>query len=184
MGEIVDLHNRQPTSYEAEFSAQLVQDLARFSEGLTTEKVIRRRYKFDDAVWESLADNSELLAAVEDEKTRRIRNGALKRERSQALVISAPGVLGEILLAKDANPRHRIDAAKALDDFSADKSETAAATDRFVITIVLDSDTTIKFDKSIKPDPNDVDPNHPDDTPMITAITAKKEDDGSGQEHI
>jgi hypothetical protein len=179
MADIVDLRSRQPTSHDDEFNSELVRDLARFSEGLVTEKDIKRRYRFDESTWESL-NNDALIAAVEDEKTRRVRSGALKRERAQALVTSAPGVLGEILLAKDANPRHRIDAAKALDDFSANGPEAVPAADRFQIIIRLDADTTLQFDKGRTVDPNDHDPHHPDDR-IFPAITAKKKDGDSGE---
>ena len=51
MADIVDLRSRQPISHEGEFNAELVQDLARYSEGgLVTEQEIRRRYQFDDSV--------------------------------------------------------------------------------------------------------------------------------------
>jgi hypothetical protein len=190
MADIVDLRSRQPTSHDDEFNSELVRDLARFSEGgLITEKEIRRRYRFDDAVWESLADNEALIAAIEDEKTRRVRNGQQKRERSQKLVTQAPNVLGEILCSKDANPRHRIDAARALDDFSVDKPEAAAAADRFHIVINLGSDT-LTFDKSIRPlspgetDPDDIGPDT-DSMPHLAALTVKKvTESGGGQEHL
>jgi hypothetical protein len=131
MGDIVDLR-KPPISSEGEFNAELVTDLARFSEGLVSEKDIKRRYRFDAAVWESLGENEALFAAIEDEKTRRIRSGALKRERAQVLVTSAPGVLGEILLDKNASPKHRLDSAKALDSFAVGSDGAGApAADRF-----------------------------------------------------
>jgi hypothetical protein len=174
MADIVDLRSRQPVSHDDEFNSQLVQDLARFSEGLVTEKDIKRRYRFDDATWESL-NNDALIAAVEDEKTRRIRSGALKRERSQALVTSAPAVLGEILLDKNASPKHRIDSAKVLDSFSANGPAGVPAADRFQITINI-GDQVLSFDKPLKPDgPN------PDAQGEWPAITAGEQEDGSGQ---
>jgi hypothetical protein len=192
MGEIVDLRDRQPVSHEGEFNSELVTDLARFAEGLVTEKDIKRRYRFDDATWESL-NNDALIAAVSDEKTRRVRSGALKRERAQALVTQAPDVLGEILLAKDANPRHRIDSAKLLNDFSANGPEAVPAADRFIINIVLNADNsgsetaTLTFNKRITPlEPGEVDPDDvSSDTGMIAAIAAKKTtENGGGQESI
>jgi hypothetical protein len=187
MADVVDLRSRQPVSHEDEFNSQLVQDLARFAEGgLITEKEIRRRYQFDDAVWESLADNEALIAAIEDEKVRRVRSGALKRERAQALVTSAPGVLGEILLAKDANPRHRIDSCKVLNDLAANgPGDTAPAADRFQITINLGADHILHFDKSIDITPNDDGDDDPHGWNLI-AVAAKNKsgDDGSGQGHL
>ena len=80
--------------------------------------------------------------------------------------------------------RHRIDASKALDDFAANGPEVAPASDRFQITINLGADTVLKFDKSIMPDANDVDPfNDIGTTPqgLLATIAAKKKDDGSGE---
>jgi hypothetical protein len=186
MADIVDLRSRQPTSHEDEFNSELVQDLARYSEGLATEKDIRRRYRFDDAVWEGLGSNDSLLAAIEDEKTRRIRSGALKRERAQVLVTQAPDVLGEILLDKNASPKHRLDSAKALDGFAVGGPEGAGApaADRFQITINLGSDV-LYFDKAIAVDTDPL--NNTDTTPQeewLPVIAANKKDDGGGQGHI
>jgi hypothetical protein len=192
MADIVDLRTRQPTSHDDEFNSQLVQDLARYSEGLVSELDIRRRYKFDESTWNALGENETLFAAIEDEKVRRIRNGQQKRERSQKLVTQAPNVLSEILCSKDANPRHRIDAARTLDDFSVDKPEAAAATDRFVINIVLNADNsgsepaTLHFNKRITPlEPNEVDPldSSPDDLgsapqELLAVVASKKPTDG------
>ena len=87
MGEIVDLRDRQPVSHEGEFNSELVQDLARYSEGLVSEKDIKRRYRFDAAVWEELGSNDALIAAVEDAKTQRVRSGQAKIEKAQALIV-------------------------------------------------------------------------------------------------
>jgi hypothetical protein len=185
MADIVDLRTRQPTSHDDSFSAELVQDLARFAEGLVTEKDIKRRYRFDAAVWEELGSNDSLIAAVEDEKTKRIRSGVLKKERAQALVTSAPAVLGEILLDKNASPKHRIDSAKALDGFAVGGSDGAGvpAADKFTITINIGDDSRT-YVKSLTPDTNPLNIDATDsDTmswEMSAALTAKKEDGGSG----
>ena len=93
--------------------------------------------------------------------------------------MQAPDVLGGIMLDASASPKHRINSAKTLDAFAANGPESAPASDRFVITINLGSDT-LRFDKSIAPDANDVDPFNDTGTMpqgMIAAITAKKKDD-------
>ena len=85
------------------------------------------------------------------------------------------------MLDANASPKHRIDSAKALDAFAANGPEAAPASDRFVITINLGSDV-LKFDKSIAPDPNDVDPHHIDDTQQgllaVIAMNKPGSDDG------
>jgi hypothetical protein len=96
MGEDVVLHDAtiDPNS---DLGRQLVVDLARFREGLVDEKAIRKKFRLGNEVWEALGDDDELIRAVEAEAVRRIADGSVKRERSQALVAAAPTVLGDIL---------------------------------------------------------------------------------------
>ena len=89
-----------------------------------------------------------------------------------------------------ASPRHRVDAIKTLDGMAAVGPAGVPAADRFIINIVLNSDGSVSepaalhFNKSIRPlEPGEIDPDDsgPDvDTSVVAAITAKKEDDGSG----
>jgi len=155
MGDVVDLH---PAPFKDDH--EFVVDLARFAEGITTEEAIRKKYRLAEDVWTKLGDDDELVRAITDEKTRRIRNGATKREKAQKLVLAAPDVAAKIMLDDGANARHRLDACKVLDDFSATGPAAAAAQDRFTITINLGSDMDGKpvietYDKSIAIDAND-----------------------------
>src|SRR5262245_11118959 len=165
-------------------NSDFIADCARYSEGLLTEKEVKKKHHFDDATWERLGEDDALVEAIEAEKVRRIRNGSTKRERAQRLVAQAPGVLGDIMLDASASPKHRIDASKTLDAFAANGPDATAAADRFIITINLGSDVE-RYNKSIAINPNDVDPN---DTPtdiaprgMIASTTAKKKDGGDGE---
>jgi hypothetical protein len=172
----------------SDLGRQLVVDLARFREGLVDEKAIRKKFRLDNEVWQALADDDELIRAVEAEAVRRIADGSVKRERSQALVAAAPTVLGDILNDASQSARHRIDSAKTLNDFASNGPESAAASDRFIITINLGEDV-LRFNKSIKPDATDIDPYHPEDadvtaTPWGMFPTKKKDDDDGGQGHI
>jgi hypothetical protein len=161
---------------------ELVTDLARFSEELVSEKAIRKKYRLDERDWEALGSD-KIIEMVEDERTRRIRNGDTKRERAQQLVVAAPKVLGEIMNDPGANPRHRIDSAKALDDFAAKGAEVAAAGARFVIQINLGADHVETYSKSIAVNAEDEDPYHPTPPEVLAAITAKKSEGGGGN-HI
>jgi hypothetical protein len=180
MGD-VDLQG-QPAGLED--NLEFVADCCRYAENILSEEAIKKKYRFDDATWESLGENDTLVEAIEAEKIRRIRNGSTKRERAQKLVVQAPDVLGGIMLDASASPKHRIDSAKALDAFAANGSEAAPASDRFQITINLGADV-LHFDKSIAVDANDVDPfNDTDTTPqeLLAAIAAnKRKDDGGGE---
>jgi hypothetical protein len=175
-----------------------ITDMARFSESILDEKTIRKRYGFTDATWEALGADDALVEAIEAEKVRRIRNGQAKRERAQQLVVKAPDVLGTIMLDASASPKHRIDSAKVLDTFADNGPQAAPAGDRFTISIVLSADEKLTFNKSIRPDPNDIDPNdaktidqvNTDDTDttpqgLLAVIAANKRgSDGGGNNVI
>jgi hypothetical protein len=186
MGEVVGF----PTSPKDD--VEFVSDMARYGEGLLDEKAIKRKYYFDDATWEALGSDDELVRAIEREKIRRVRTGQQKRERAQTLVTQAPDVLSGILLDNSASARHRIDSAKTLNDFAANPSESTPTSDsRFIITINLSADgaegeqTILHFDKSRKPDVNDGDVHHIDDMPqdewLPTIATKKPQGDDDGQ---
>lgn len=187
MGEIINLHDQQLIENQ-----NLIVDLARFREGLLTERQVRKKYKLDNAIWERLGsdEGNALIEKVEEEATRRVRDGSAKREKAQLLVTKAPDVLSGILLDDTANARHRIDSCKVLNDFASNgPGETVPDSTRFIISINLGSDS-LHFNKSIRPlAPGEVDPNevvssepfgYPNPMPpdMIAAITAKKKDGG------
>jgi hypothetical protein len=165
---------------------EFIANCARYAEGLLSEKEVKKKHHFDDDTWARLGEDETLIAAIEAEKLRRIRNGSTKRERAQQLVAQAPGVLGDIMLDANASPKHRIDASKTLDAFAANGPEAVPASERFVITINLGEDV-LRFDKSIAVNPNDVDPNDTDTTPqgLLPIIAAKKKSrDGSDGEPV
>jgi hypothetical protein len=158
VGDIVDLHGR---SKPFEDDPGFVQDMARFADGVLSEAQIRKKYRLAANVWEALGNNDELVERIEAEKLRRIRDGSTKREKSQQLITKAPPILDNIASDVNASPRHRVDAIKALDSMAANGPEAVPAADRFIITIRLDSDTTLHFDKPRAPmienNPNDSD---------------------------
>jgi hypothetical protein len=175
MGNVINF----PISLDSDICRELIVDCARYSEGLLTEKEVKKKHRFDDATWDRLGQDDALVEAIEAEKLRRIRSGLAKRELAQKHVVKAPDVLNTIMLDPAASPKHRIDSAKVLDQFAANGPEAAPAADRFVITINL-GDDVLKFDKSIAIDPNDVDPNDTN-TKMLPIIATKKKDDGDGE---
>ena len=175
MGNVINF----PISLDSDICRELIVDCARYSEGLLTEKEVKKKHRFDDATWERLGQDDALVEAIEAEKLRRVRSGLAKRELAQKHVVKAPDVLNTIMLDPAASPKHRIDSAKVLDQFAANGPEAAPAADRFVITINLGADV-LKFDQSIAIDANDVDPNDTN-TKMLPIIAAKKKDDGDGE---
>jgi len=175
MGNVINF----PISLDSDICRELIVDCARYSEGLLTEKEVKKKHRFDDATWERLGQDDALVEAIEAEKLRRVRSGLAKRELAQKHVVKAPDVLNTIMLDPAASPKHRIDSAKVLDQFAANGPEAAPAADRFIITINLGSDV-LHFDKSIAIGP---DPDRPNevDTTMLPIIAAKKKDDGNGE---
>jgi hypothetical protein len=161
---------------------ELITDCARYAEGSMSEQQVKKKYHFDNETWTRLGEDEALIEAIEAEKVRRVRNGNAARERAQQIFAKAPGVLGDILHDDGASTRHRIESARELRQIAANGPETAAASDRFQITINL-GDDVLHFDKSIAIDPNDADPNEVGAAPQkLLAVVAanKRKDDGSG----
>jgi hypothetical protein len=166
-----------------------ITDFARYCEGLLDEKFLRRKYQFAESVWEGLGRDDALVKLIEDEKLRRIRDGSSKRERAQQHVIKAPDVLSGIMLDPGGSAKHKIDAAKVLDQFADNGPQSAPASERFVIQINLGADANGKeiverYSKSIAIDVNDTEPNDPNATTQeLVAIVAsnKQGSEGSGQ---
>jgi hypothetical protein len=179
MGDVV----RSPTSLVDDH--EFITTCARYAEGLLTEAQVKKRFNFDDDTWKRLGENEPLIAAIEAEKERRIRNGDTARERAQKLYAQAPNVLGDILHDDGTSARHRIESARELRQIAANGPEAAPASDRFQIIINLGGDIE-RYDKSIEINPNDVDPNDIDSTPqgLLPIIVAKKRDGDDGGTYL
>ena len=150
-----------------------------------SEADVKKKYRFDDTTWKKLGEDDALIEAIELERTRRIRNGAAKREKAQQLVVKAPDILDSIMSDTSVSPKHRIDSAKVLDAFTGNAAETTMASERFVITINLGEDYKLKFDKSITPVANDKDVEIIDNnTGVLAAVAASKREDNGGGEPI
>jgi hypothetical protein len=174
-GNIVNLHNG--IDLDSDAGRELIVDLVRYAENILTEKQVRKRHRLPDSVWKSMADDDLLVEKVEAEKLRRIRDGSSKREKAQLHVTKAPDVLESIMMDDKASAKHRIDSAVVLDKFAANGPQGAPAADRFIIQINLGEDV-LRFNKSIKVDANDVDPNESAAPQgLITAITTNKDNE-------
>ena len=132
---------------------ELVSDLARYAEGICTESAVRRRWKLAEEMWEALGGDDELVQTIEQEKTRRIRNGSFKRELAQLHVVRGPTVLASIMDDPRANARHRVDSVKALNAIADPGPEAATGEEKVIISINLGADLRAKGQE---PDPSDV----------------------------
>jgi len=125
---------------------ELVQDLCRYAENLASESAIRKKWRLSEEVWERLGADDELVRAIEEERTRRVRSGATKRELAQQHIIRGPGVLATIMDDPKANARHRVDSIKALDAIADPGPEAAAEQERIFIRIDLSAGSDVKDD--------------------------------------
>jgi len=132
---------------------ELISDLARFSEALCTESAIRKKWRLSEDTWELLGSSDELVRAIEEEKTRRIRSGTTKCELAQQHILRGPNVLATIMDDPKANARHRVDSIKTLNAIADPGPEAAAEEQRVIIKIDLGSDTRARGQE---PDPADV----------------------------
>jgi hypothetical protein len=148
-------------------------DCCRFSEGLFSEKDVKKKYRFDNATWEKLGEDEALIEAIEAEKVRRTRSGATARERAQVLFTTTPTVLGNILNDGNISPRHKIEAAREIRAVAATGPETQPTMDRFQITINLGADEVIHLNKPIAVGVDD-DGKIIDDSRLLTG---RREDD-------
>ena len=123
---------------------ELITDLARYAEGVLTEKQVRKKHHlFTESTWTALNDDA-IVEAVELEQTRRIRSGAAKRELAQLHIIKGPAILDGIATDKKQSAKHRIDSIKALDALATPESQAASEQERIFIRIDLSADTRTK----------------------------------------
>jgi hypothetical protein len=132
-------------------NTEFLADMARFAEGLASEKDIRKKHRLAESEWTRLGNDEELVRAIQDEKIRRIRSGLHAKEKAQQVFIKAPDVLDEILSDKSASPRHRIESSRELRAIAAVGPETVSPAERFVININLGAGEVIRFSKPITP---------------------------------
>jgi hypothetical protein len=67
MGDIVDQHGQ---SAHLEDDHELIENLARYAEGLLSKDAVKKKHRLADSVWENLGSNDELVEKIEDAKLR------------------------------------------------------------------------------------------------------------------
>ena len=164
-------------------NTELVSDLARFAEALCTESAIRKKWRLSEDVWEWLGGSDEMVRAIEEERTRRIRSGATKRELAQQHIVRGPGALAAIMDSPTSNDRHKVDAIKALNAIADPGPEAAAGEEKIYIRIDLSADTkdpkdVLTFEAAVPPKLNP--PIDDWDTPkqLENTLPRKRDDDG------
>src|SRR5262245_28929612 len=131
----------------SDIGGAFISDCSRNRERLLSDQRLCEKYGITYEAWTEIAKSQPFRLAVDTEHERRIRNGDAARESAAKLFAEAPEVLGKILNDDQANARHRIEAAKELRAAAGTGSEATPAADRYVITINLGADETLKIDK-------------------------------------
>src|SRR5262245_17069677 len=133
---------------------EFLADCSRYLEGVYSREQVKKRWRnIDDATWDLLGADNALINAIENMRIQRIRNGSCKRERAQQHIIKAPDVLDNIMMDSRTNPKHKVDAIKALDALADNGPQAAAEQDRVIVTINLGGGDVLRFDASAKPTP-------------------------------
>src|SRR5262249_41147915 len=140
-GLLDDLPSSPPPDRSLINNHEFLADCARYLEGLYTRSQVKKRWRnIDDATWDRLGDDNELVDAIELERTRRIRDGSAKRELAQKhIAADGPNTLHNIIRNERANDKHRIDAVKALDSLTGNPAEIEQK-DRIYIRIDMGAD--------------------------------------------
>jgi hypothetical protein len=135
----------------SDLGGAFIADCSRNRERLMNDDRICEKYGISPETYASFAKNKELRLKIDAEHERRVRNGDAARESAAKLFAEAPEVLGEILNDKQANARHRIEAARELRATAGTGSEGAPAAERFHIVIDLGEDRKLEINKRIAP---------------------------------
>ena len=61
MGDVVDLPGQRA---HLEDDLDFIADCCRYAENILSEEAIKKKYRFDDATWESLGENDALVEAI------------------------------------------------------------------------------------------------------------------------
>jgi len=164
--------NVSPANHSLLTNFEFLADCSRYLEGIYTRAQVKKRWRdIDDATWDLLGDDNELVDAIELERTRRIRDGSAKREKAQQLIVKGPEILDGIATNPKANDKHKIDAIKALDGLTGTPAQ-AEQKDRVIVTIRLGKDEPpLVINAAVKTDPNIIDHTPPELPPPRRAIT-------------
>jgi hypothetical protein len=135
---------------------ELLQDLARYCEGIVTERNVRKKHKLAESDWERLGSDEAFIEVIKRCREARVRNGAAAREKAQQVFVEAPTVLGEILSDKSANPRHRIEASRELRATASVGPEAQPTTEMFTININIGEDYRLQVSQPIRPTPGTI----------------------------
>jgi hypothetical protein len=144
------------TKIDGDAGRKFVVDCTRAAEGLLEDAEVRQKYEVSsDMEWQNIAENAALIKAIRDERARRVRTDQAARESAQQHFIKAPTVMNSIMSNTQANPRHRIEAAREIRAAATGGGDTENALDaseKFTIIFNLGGDIE-RYEKEITPKP-------------------------------
>jgi hypothetical protein len=150
-GSVV-LHGK-PVELDSDVGRRFVVDAVRAAEGLITDDDLQEKYEISRKNLKKIAKNPELIKAIREVREQRLRTGTAARESAARHFVKAPNVMDAIMSDQNANPRHRIEAAREIRaQFGGDDgSAVPGAEERFSIVINLGNDNIKLIEKTITP---------------------------------
>jgi hypothetical protein len=135
---------------------ELIQDLARYCEGIVTERNVRKKHRLAESDWERLGSDEAFIETIKRCREARVRSGAVAREHAQKIFTTTPEVLNDILHGGDGiSPRHRIEAAREIRAVAATGPDAAqSSSEIFQITInlaIINCKSVNRFDRHPEP---------------------------------
>jgi hypothetical protein len=167
---------------DSDLGRAFITDATRAAEAVIDDATLMEKYDLTLEDLKKLANMKAVGRAIRNEREHRLRSGIATRELAAKSYFKVPPVLDSILMNEAASARHRIESARELRVISTpeNQSNPAAQTDRFIISIVLNSDVET-YNKSFKIDANDTPPGAQpklSEQPKLTIIS----NDGSDNE--
>jgi len=149
----VVLHGK-PTELNSDLGRKFIVDAVRAAEGLQEDDELRAKYEISPSDLKKIAENTAVIAAIRDERARRVRNGQAAREAAQQRFIKSPAIMDAIMSDQQANPRHRIEASRELRATATGGGDEspAGASELFSIVFHLGADVE-RLEKVITPKP-------------------------------
>jgi hypothetical protein len=152
-----------------------ITDATRAGEGVISDQDLLEKYELSIEELQAIANTKAVGRAIRNEREHRLRSGIATRELAAKSYFKAPTVLDSIMMDEQANARHRIESARELRVISTPENQnTPAQSERFVISIVLNSDVET-YDKSYKIDANDTPPKPELTAPKRSKLTTPKQ---------
>jgi hypothetical protein len=151
--ETVMLHGRA-VELNSDEGRRFSTDCCRAAEGILSDLELQQTWEISPENFAQLEKNPALIKAIRDIRKNRTRSGQAARESACGYYVKAPTAMNAIMTDSKSPVRARIEAAREIRSQAlggAGTESTAEASEKFVISINLGSDTTFKREVDINP---------------------------------